>query len=104
MKKLILAVMMVALPSVSFAVEDFNSLIEENAVAQNELHSMVKQNVAAAQNVGDVRTKVVIVEHTQESYIAPTQKDLLVYKKEKNNYRASENKRFDRLATEFNNL
>lgn len=102
MKKMMIAIMMV-LPSVGFAIEDFNSLIEENKAAQSALHKVVKQNVAAAQVV-EARTKVVIVENSHEAYVAPTQHDLLVYKKEKVNHRSSEGKRFDRLSKEFNSL
>lgn len=103
MKKLMITVLMAILPSVSFALEDFNSLIEENKAAQQELHKVVKQNVAAAQSV-QPREKVVIVENTVETYVAPTQQDLLVYKKEKINHRSSEVKRLNRLSSEFNNL
>lgn len=108
MKKQVLVAIMTLVPAISFAkIQDFNALISENVKAQNELHQSVQANVEttreqiAAQNI---RERIVVVENSGESYNAPTRKDLLAFKKEKRSHRASEQKQFDRLATEINSL
>jgi len=103
MKTFIIAIM-VLIPALSFAkVEDFNQLITDNMKAQDQLHTDVKQNIEAARVATDTpkkQQKIVVVEGTGSSYNSRTNKDLLTFKKEQTDYRPSDKKQVDRLATE----
>lgn len=107
MKKQVLITFLSLIPAIGFAkVADFDSLISDNVKAQGELHSAVKKNINEAR--GDVlsnkRERIVVVETAQTSYNAPTRKDFLAFKKERSFHRPSEDKSFERLATELNSL
>lgn len=103
MKNQIVVAIAMMIPTIGFAkVADFNALITENVKAQTELHDSVKGNMAETrQAVADAnrRERIVIVENSGTSYNSPTKKDMLVFQKEKTQYRADEG--FDRLATEI---
>lgn len=108
MKKQVLIAVMTLIPAVSFAkISDFDAMINENVKAQNELHSTVKTNLHEAKSATEEgalnvpRDRIVVVENSGVSYNAPTKKDMLAFKKERRNHRASESKQFDRLANEI---
>lgn len=104
MKKQVLVTIISMIPAMSFAkISDFNALITENVKAQDELHSTVKHNINETREAVNVRERIVVVENSGTSYNAPTSKDLLAFKKEKSNHRASEGKQFERLANEISN-
>ncbi len=102
MKKFILTIA-ILLPLASLAkVGDFNSLINENAKAQTELHQNLKQDLDT--------TRIAYKQEPQQKYIVdnesktinvPTSKSLLTFKKEKKYYRASEVQKQKRLAEEL---
>ncbi|MGE5085725.1 MAG: hypothetical protein ACM3MG_05445, partial [Bacillota bacterium] len=98
MKKQLLIAAMTLIPAMSFAkVEDFSEMIAENAKSQTELHETVRHSIDDAREVaGNTKTheRIVIVEKSGTSFNAPTRKDMLVFKKEKTAYRASESKSF----------
>ena len=103
MKKQALIILIALVPAVSFAkVSDFNALITENMNAQSALHNEVQGHVKAAKADSNIRERMVFVENTSGSYNAPTRGDMLAFKKEKTFHRASEQKQFERLATEVN--
>lgn len=78
-------------------VRDFNNLIKENIKAQNELHKEVKENADVVK--AEVPTeKIVIVESEASTFNAPS-KDLR-FRKETFQYKASEKKQRNRIATE----
>lgn len=108
MKKQLLIAAMTLIPAMSFAkVADFGELITENVKAQNELHETVRHNIDDAREVAakqPVRERIVVVENSGTSFNAPTRKDMLVFKKEKTDHRASETKQFERLANEIHSL
>lgn len=99
--KTILAVLTLGLAfSAQAKLSDFNSLIEENSKAQNELHATLTTNMND--------TKVAVQKEARERYLVdtsttinvPTKKSFLTFSKEKNYYRASEKQAQKRLATE----
>jgi hypothetical protein len=107
MRKQLLIAAMTLIPAMSFAkVSDFGEMITENVKAQNELHETVRHNVDDAREVAakNTRQRIVVVENSGTSYNAPTRKDMLVFKKEKTDFRASESKSFERLANEIHSL
>lgn len=107
MRKQLIIAAMTLIPAMSFAkVSDFSEMISENVKAQNELHETVRHNVDDAREVAakNVRQRIVVVENSGTSYNAPTRKDMLVFKKEKTDFRASEGKSFERLANEIHSL
>ncbi|WP_374033111.1 hypothetical protein ACES2I_09580 [Bdellovibrio bacteriovorus] len=108
MKKQVVIAVMTLIPAISFAkISDFNALISENSKAQNELHNTVQHNLEASREqaaAAQVRERIVVVENSGSSYNAPTRKDLLAFKKEKISHRASEEKQFDRLASEIRGM
>lgn len=107
MRKQLLIAAMTLIPAMSFAkVSDFGEMITENVKAQNELHETVRHNVDDAREVAakNTRQRIVVVENSGTSYNAPTRKDMLVFKKEKTDFRASESKSFERLASEIHSL
>lgn len=108
MKKQVVIAVMTLIPAISFAkISDFNALITDNVKAQSELHHTVQDNLGATREklaAQNVRERIVVVENSGSSYNAPTRKDLLAFKKEKINHRASEKKQFDRLATEIRSI
>lgn len=108
MKKQILTAIIAMIPAMSFAkISDFDGLITENAKIQQDLHSKVKHSINGARNVvanSNVRERIVIVENSGQSYNSPTSKNMMAFKKEKTFHRASEEKNFDRLATEISSL
>ncbi|UXR63520.1 hypothetical protein EZJ49_10580 [Bdellovibrio bacteriovorus] len=109
MKKQALIAVMTLIPAISFAkISDFNALISENTKAQSELHHTVQSNLEATRDKvaaqEKIRERIVVVENSGTSYNAPTRKDLLAFKKEKSNHRASEEKQFERLATEIRGI
>lgn len=105
MKKQVLITVLSLIPTLGFAkVSDFNALISDNVKAQKELHSTVKNNIGEARDAvaaEKIRQRIVVVENSGLSYVAPTKKDLLAFKKEKSHHRASEQKQFERLANEI---
>jgi hypothetical protein len=108
MKKQLVIAVMTLIPAVSFAkISDFDAMINDNVKAQGELHSTVKTNLHDAKEATEEgalnapREPIVVVENSGVSYNAPTKKDMLAFKKERRNHRASEEKQFDRLANEI---
>ncbi|MGZ3775059.1 MAG: hypothetical protein ACXVCY_16505 [Pseudobdellovibrionaceae bacterium] len=105
MKKEAIIAVLSLVPILGMAkVPDFNSLISENTKAQNELHSTVRHSIENSRDevtAEKMRERIVIVEDSGQSYNAPTKRNLLVYKKERAQHRASEQKQFDRLANEI---
>lgn len=109
MKKQLLVSVMVLIPAISFAKEkvDFGDLISENSRAQSELHSTVKHNLEEAREIAaavKMRERIVVVENSGVSYNAPTDQELLAFKKERSHHRASEDKQFERLANEISSF
>lgn len=104
MKQIIIALALM-IPAMSFAkVSDFNEMITENSNAQSQLHADVRGNLKMAQDEIQVRQRLVVVEakgHSNDSFNAPTRKDMLAFKKEKVSHRPSEEKQFERLASEL---
>lgn len=80
---------------------DFNSIIEENSKAQNELHANLTNNMQD--------TKIAVQKETRERYLVdtsrtinvPTKKDFLTFEKEKNYHRPSQKQAQKRLAIEI---
>lgn len=106
MKKQLLVTVIALIPAMSFAKEkvDFGDLISENSKAQTELHSTIKNNLEEAREIAaaaQMRERIVVVENTGGSYNAPTNSELLAFRKEKSHHRASEEKQFERLANEI---
>lgn len=103
MKKQALIALITLVPTLGFAkIADFNELIQDNMTAQSELHAEVKGNIKTVQDdPSNVRQRIVVVEGTSGSYNAPTREDMLAFRKERTYHRASEEKQFDRLATEL---
>ncbi|MFM6928447.1 MAG: hypothetical protein ACKOX6_08275 [Bdellovibrio sp.] len=108
MRKQLLIAAVTLIPAMSFAkIADFSDMIAENVKAQNELHETVRHNVDDAREVAagqGARQRIVVIEKSGTSFNAPTRKDMLVFKKEKTDYRASESKSFERLASEIHSL
>ena len=107
MKKQILATVIVMMPALGFAkVSDFNAIIADNMKEQTQLHNTVQGEVIEARQVSrktNVRDRIVIVENSSTTYNAPTKKDLLKFKKEKQGYSASQQEQLGRLANEIHN-
>lgn len=107
MKRSFLTAMAVVVTSLSaLAGTDFNSLIVENSIAQNELHNQIKLNVeevkiAAQDRVQDGSKTLSIAADTVHVH---TNKKFLTFAKEKKYYQPSESKSQKRLAEEFQNL
>ena len=88
--------------SATAKVGDFNSLINENSKAQNELHQNLKQDLETTR-MAYQHDKVdnFIVDNESNSINVPTTKSFLTFKKEKKYYRASEEQKQKRLAEEM---
>lgn len=103
--KLISLVMVVASGFTTHArVSDFNSMINENTQAQKELQKNVSQNIQELRiaQQKNVKTEVASTISSEEpTYISPTKKGFLKFKKEVSNYRPSEKKQYERLAEEL---
>jgi hypothetical protein len=105
MKSTILSlVVAMIIPAVSSAkVEDFNAMITENASSQQALHSELKNemnHVREAQNKAP-QHEMVAVSSDWKSVNSPTTKNMLTFRKEIVDYRASETKQMKRLANEM---
>ncbi|MFN3455039.1 MAG: hypothetical protein ACK41T_08780 [Pseudobdellovibrio sp.] len=90
---------------VGFAL-DFNSIINENMKAQNELHTQVKESVnnsrLAAQKMKVEDETLVIADTESEVINVKTSKDILTYEKEKKYVKPSSKTNNKRLAQELN--
>jgi len=102
MKKLILTVLIAAISQTALAF-DFNTLITENSKAQNNLHSEIKKTVVDSQIAAKESIKNYIADE-QENIYNKTQKDLLVFDKEKRHYRPAVQADQKRLAQELKDL
>ena len=110
MKQHLLCAVLLLLSALSNAkVADFNELISENSKSQKQLHSEVKLRIQESRETAELAAgtksdRLVIVEGVDSNYAVPTNKDLLVFEKEKNFHRHSEKKQMKRFATEISNL
>lgn len=117
MKRLILTtsgigILALTLSSFSVAkVSDFNSLIDENISAQQELHGEIKKQMnTTSQAFQKTRshetsqTASVLVDEASDQINTPTNNKILRYKKEKNQKSISEKKQLDRISQEFNEV
>lgn len=85
----------------SAKLSDFNTLIEENSRAQNELHSDLKQNMMETEVAVTQEKRERFLVDTSGVYNSPTRKGFLTYKKGKINYKASLKEAQKRLAQEI---
>ena len=108
MKSTILSlVVAILIPAVSSAkVEDFNAMITENAKSQNELHDDLKAQITGTRHaqLNAPRKEILAVASDWRSSNSPTKKSMLTFQKEMLDYRASETKQMQRLATEIKDL
>lgn len=80
---------------------DFNSIIEENSKAQNELHANLTNNLNETKlAVKEDSSRQRYLVDSSKSINVPTQKGFLTFAKEKAYYRASEAQAKKRLAEE----
>ncbi len=87
-------------------VSDFNSLINENISAQQELHGEIRKQVkTSSQAFRDARNKqeatTMVVESDYTNINTPTSARMLKFKKEKAQKTVSHKKQMDRVAQEF---
>lgn len=95
-------------------VEDFNSIINEDIKAQKELHKEFKKNIVQEnkeapqqfnEGLDSVRKKeVIVLENTQNEYIAPSNNQLLKFKKEIKQKSPNSRKNQHRVAKEIKEL
>lgn len=99
--KLVLVLLSVVLGvSAQAKLSDFNSIIDDNARAQNQLHANLTNNLK--------ETKIAVQKESKERFVVdssgtinvPTGKKFLTFAKEKNFFRASEKLADKRLAAE----
>ena len=82
---------------------DFNSIIQENSKAQNNLHTEIQKTISDSQIAAQSYEKKYIADE-KEVIRNKVNKDLLTAAKEKKQYRASDKVSEKRLAQEFNDL
>lgn len=85
-------------------VSDFNAMINENSAAQYELQKNVSQNIQELKlaHQAEEKSKIASALPSEEpTYISPTKKGFLKFKKEISNYKPSEQKQYERLAEEL---
>lgn len=108
MKTIIALAILVTLPGFAGAkIGDFNELIQENTQSQKQLHSEIKTQILEAKKEvaeGAASDRVIKIQTAEAEYISPMKKDLLVYEKEKNFHRPSDNKQLKRLANEISSM
>jgi hypothetical protein len=114
MKRLILTTLgmgTLALTLSSFSsakVSDFNSLINENISAQQELHGEIKKQMNTTTQAlqgstnGSQAQAAVFVDDSVEQVNPTTSSKMLRYKKEKSAQSISRKKQMDRISQEFN--
>ena len=106
MKTTILSlVVAMMIPAISSAkVEDFNAMITENAQAQTQLRSDLRDQMGSTQQAQAKAPRKEIVEVASDfnhSMNSPTSKSMLTFQKEMVHYRASEAKQQQRIANEI---
>ena len=108
MKSTILSlVVAILLPAVSSAkVEDFNAMITENAKSQTALHDDLKEQITGTRHaqLNAPRKEIIAVASDWKSANSPTKKSMLTFQKEMVDYRASEVKQMQRLASEMKEM
>lgn len=87
-------------------VSDFNTLINENISAQQELHKEIRQQVkttgqAFRENSNQREDSTVIVESDSLDVNSSTPSKMLKFKKEKKQSAVSRKKQMDRISQEF---
>lgn len=89
-------------------IDNFNQMIRENQFIQNELQDQLKtkheNNSLHGLNNDAVQLKKNIKNDHEYSVHSPTKKSFLKFSKEKQQFKASEKKQFDRIAEEFSEL
>lgn len=113
LKTLGLSILALSLSSFSNAkVSDFNSLINENISAQQELHGEIKQQMnqtdqafkAGSDDSRKSQKAQVWVDDSTDQINSPTSSRLLRYKKEKSAKTFSSKKQMDRISQEFTDV
>ncbi len=101
MKKLLILSVFTVLPLTAMADKyDFNAMIAETHQEKKVLAHDVQKSLKVQKKQAP-RARIVVMEESQDVHVAHTKKDMLVFSKEKHQYKKSEKKAFDRLATEL---
>lgn len=102
MKKTLMMVLLMV-PAMSFAkITDFNALITENNEAQRTLHKEVAQGTEATRTaLQEKHEQIVVVDAETSDVNVASRSDLLRFKKEIVDHKASKKDLEKRLANEF---
>ena len=103
MKALVMVLLVAISGAAQAKVNDFNNLIVENSKAQTELHTDLKQKLQETRVAVNAETNQRVLVDTSNTINVPTDKNFLVFAKEKTYFKASDKLAQKRLAQELDN-